>query len=67
MITLQEMLLQSDGRRMLLLSARPAKWSADFRLHVPDQTIVQGLVENGKLVRIAVVPKSREKDLVNVK
>ncbi len=67
MITLQEMLLQPDGHRLLLLPAWPSDWSADFRLHAPENTTVEGRVEKGKLVRLIVTPQSRAKDVVLVK
>jgi len=67
MITLQEMLLQVDGHCIMLLPAWPKNWSADFSLHAPEQTIVQGHVEHGTLTQVTASPKSREKDLVLVK
>ncbi|MDR3724660.1 MAG: DUF5703 domain-containing protein [Terracidiphilus sp.] len=66
MITLQEMLLQTDGKKILLLPAWPADWTADFRLHAPFQTVVKGRVEHGKLVQVTVTPASRKADLVVV-
>jgi alpha-L-fucosidase 2 len=63
MITLEEMLLQPDGRKLLLLPAWPPNWTADFKLHAPQQTTVEGRVENGKLVRLIVTPKSRANDV----
>jgi hypothetical protein len=63
MITLQSMLLQSDGRRILLLPSWPKDWDADFRLHAPDRTIVEGHVKNGKLTELRVWPKERERDV----
>jgi hypothetical protein len=63
MITLQSMLLQSDGSRILLLPAWPKDWDADFRLHAPDRTIVEGHVKNGKLTELRVWPKERERDV----
>jgi alpha-L-fucosidase 2 len=64
MITLQQMLMQCDGQRILLLPAWPADWTADFKLHAPDQTIVEGHVENGKITNLQVTPKSRAKDII---
>ena len=63
MITLEEMLLQPDGRKLLLLPAWPGNWSADFKLHAPSETVVEGRVEKGKLVQLMVTPKSRAKDV----
>ncbi|HWB83954.1 MAG TPA: DUF5703 domain-containing protein [Bryobacteraceae bacterium] len=64
MITLQEMLLQTNGRKILLLPAWPKNWTADFRLHAPQQTIVEGHVENGKVSHLIVTPSKRAKDVV---
>jgi hypothetical protein len=66
MITLQSMLLQTDGRKILLLPAWPKEWTADFRLHAAAQTTVEGHVENGKLTRLNIWPASRAKDVTYV-
>ena len=64
MITLQNMLIQCDGKRIQLLPAWPKDWSADFNLHAPYQTTLEGRVENGKIINLQVTPKSRAKDVV---
>ena len=64
MITLEEMLLQTDGQKILLLPTWPSEWTADFRLHAPHSTVVEGRVEHGKLVRLEVSPASRKQDVV---
>ncbi len=64
MMTLQLMLMQCDGRRILLLPAWPRAWTADFKLHAPYQTILEGHVENGKISKLKVVPRRRAQDLV---
>jgi hypothetical protein len=63
MITLQQMLIQFDGKRILLLPAWPTNWNADFKLHAPFQTTVQGHVKAGQISKLSVMPKSREKDV----
>lgn len=63
MITLQEMLLQNDGRRILLTPAWPKDWTADFRLHALFNTTVEGHVEGGKLTRLVVTPSDRARDV----
>ena len=63
MITLQEMLMQTDGKHIYLLPAWPKEWSAEFKLHAPMSTTVEGRVENGKLVHMTVSPQSRAKDV----
>jgi hypothetical protein len=57
------MLMQTEGRRILLLPAWPADWTAEFKLHAPLQTTVEGRVEAGKIVRLKVTPESRRKDV----
>jgi alpha-L-fucosidase 2 len=64
MITLQNMLMQCDGKRIQLLTAWPADWTADFKLHAPYQTAVEGHVENGKISDLIVTPRSRSKDVL---
>ncbi|MCW3092955.1 MAG: hypothetical protein JWP81_4024 [Ferruginibacter sp.] len=67
MITLQLMLMQCDDRRIQLLPSWPKEWTADFKLHAPYQTTVEGHVENGKISNLKVTPKSRAKDILIVK
>jgi len=64
MIALQRMLMQCDGREIRLLPAWPREWTADFKLHAPYNTTVEGRVENGKVVDLKVTPESRRKDVV---
>jgi hypothetical protein len=66
MMTLQLMLMQCDGRRIQLLPAWPDEWTADFKLHAPYQTTVEGHVEHGKVTGLKVVPADRAKDVVVV-
>lgn len=63
--TAQLMLLQADGRRILLFPAWPKDWDVDFKLHAPYQTTVEATLRSGKLVRLKVSPASRAKDVVN--
>jgi len=61
--TVQSMLMQCIGKRILLLPAWPKEWNADFKLHAPMQTTVEGRVENGELVDLKVTPELRRKDI----
>ncbi len=63
MLALQEMLMQTDGRRILLGPAWPAEWNARFKLCAPYQTTVEGRVESGKVVIEKVTPETRRKDI----
>ena len=44
MKTLQAMLMQTEGRKILLLPAWPKEWDVDFRLHAPYGTVVEGSI-----------------------
>ena len=60
---LQKMLIQCDGRKILLLPAWPKEWSADFKFAAPFNTTVEGRVEGGKLINLKVTPESRRADV----
>ncbi len=64
MKALQAMLLQADGRKILILPAWPEEWDVDFKLHAPFRTVVRGRVAGGKVVELEVDPPSRAKDVV---
>lgn len=64
MTALQEMLMQTDGKRILLGAAWPAEWNGSFKLLAPYQTTVSGRVEGGKVVIDKVIPESRRADIV---
>jgi hypothetical protein len=66
MMTLEMMLMQTDGKRIYLLPAWPEDWTADFKLHAPYRTTIEGHVANGKITRLRVTPNSRAKDVVVV-
>ena len=61
--TLQYMLMQTDGKKILLLPAWPKNWDASFKLHAPCQTTVEGRVVNGEVKDLKVTPESRRKDV----
>jgi hypothetical protein len=60
----QAMLLQTDGRQIFLLPAWPKEWDVEFKLHAPQQTIVEGVVHGGKVASLRVTPESRRQDVV---
>jgi hypothetical protein len=63
MIGLQEMLLQTNGKKILLFPAWPPKWDVHFKLHAPYRTTVEATLKNGKITELIVTPASRKKDL----
>lgn len=64
MIGLQEMLMQVDGKKIYLLPAWPKDWNAQFKLHAPYNTTIEGIVKNGKIEKLTVSPASRKSDVV---
>jgi alpha-L-fucosidase 2 len=66
MKTFQSMLLQPDpySKKLYLLPAWPKDWNADFKLHAPYQTIIEGKVRNGKIEVLNVAPESRKGDII---
>lgn len=63
MIGLQEMLLQTDGDRLLLFPAWPEDRDVEFKLHAPGNTTVEAALKDGVLIRLEVDPPARAKDL----
>ncbi|MEA3367848.1 MAG: DUF5703 domain-containing protein, partial [Planctomycetota bacterium] len=63
MIGLQEMLMQSHGRRIWLLPAWPKAWDVDFKLHAPYRTAVEAKVRDGEVVELTVTPEDRRDDV----
>ena len=65
MTGLQEMLLQTDGKKILLFPAWPRAWDTHFKLYAPYNTTVEGVLRNGRLEMLKVIPEERKKDIVN--
>jgi hypothetical protein len=66
MIALQRMLMQAEGKKILLFPAWPKEWDVQFKLHAPYNTTVEGIYRDGKLVELEVTPKSRRKDIIKM-
>ena len=64
MIGLQEMLMQTIDDQILLFPSWPKDWDVDFKLHAPYQTVVRGILKNGELIELRVIPEYRRKDVV---
>jgi len=61
MIGIQEMLMQTHDGKILLLPAFPEEWDVDFKLHAPQEAVVEGSVRGGKIVKLEVTPEERIK------
>jgi hypothetical protein len=44
----------------------PKDWDCEFKLHAPQQTVVEGKVVGGTVVDLKVTPEKRRKDVVVV-
>ena len=65
MIALQEMLMQTNGDKILLFPAWPKEWDVKFKFHAPQNTIVEAELKDGKIKSVKVLPKERANDVVN--
>ena len=65
MRALQNMLIQTDGGKILLFPTWPGEWDVKFKVHAPGNTVVEGELSQGRLIRLQVTPEYRKKDVVN--
>ncbi|MEO6844947.1 MAG: hypothetical protein ABI184_07220, partial [Ginsengibacter sp.] len=63
MIGVQEMLMQTDDKRILLFPAWPKNINVHFKLHAPYNTTVEAQLKDGKMVMLKVSPEERKKDV----
>jgi len=66
MIGLQEMLMQTVDKKIYLFPAWPKSWDVTFKLNAPYQTTVEGILKNGHVVSLKVIPESRRADIENL-
>ncbi len=62
----QSMLMQADGQRVFLFPAWPKEWDVEFKLHAPQQTIVEGSYRSGRVAWLKVTPVARQADVQTV-
>ncbi|KRF44156.1 DUF5703 domain-containing protein [Paenibacillus sp. Soil787] len=62
--TLQAMLMQTDGREIVLFPAWPEEWDVEFKLHAPMNTIVEAKLKGNRLEYLKVEPSWRREDIV---
>jgi hypothetical protein len=63
MMALQCMLVQYEGKKVYLFPAWPKAWDADFRVHAPYKTVIEGKLRGGKPESIKVTPPERAGDV----
>lgn len=64
MIGLQEMVLQTHNGKIHILPGCPKNWDIKFKLHAPENTIVEVSYKDGRIEKLNITPKSREKDVI---
>jgi hypothetical protein len=64
MMTLQSMVMQEAGDKILLLPAWPKDWNISFKLHASKNTTVEGVLKDGKIESLKVTPASRRKNVM---
>ena len=57
------MLLQNDGRSILLFPAWPKDKDVHFKLHAPYNTTVEASLVDVKITELNVLPESRRSDV----
>ena len=62
----QSMLLQTDGQKIFLLPAWPKEWDVEFKLHAPQQTVIEAVYRNGRVQSLRVTPEGRRADVTVV-
>ena len=66
MIGLQEMLLQTEGKKIYLFPAWPKTWDVHFKLYAPYATTIEATLKNGKLTSLEIQPAERKADIINL-
>ena len=64
MIGLQEMLMQTNGKKIYLFPAWPKNWDVSFRLHGANKTVVECVYRGGTIEKLRVTPEERRRDLI---
>jgi hypothetical protein len=64
MIGVQEMLVQESDSKIYLFPAWPKEWDVDFKLNLPNNTIIECTLKRGKIQKLIVTPEKYKKDVV---
>jgi hypothetical protein len=66
MVGLKDMLMQTPGNKTYLFPAWPKNWDVNFKLHAPNNTIVECELKGGKVIKLEVSPAARKADNLNM-
>lgn len=61
MIALQRMIVQYENDKVYLFPSWPKEWNVRFKINAPNNTIIEGIYENGQLVKMNASPLNRVK------
>ncbi|MDR8393802.1 DUF5703 domain-containing protein [Aliifodinibius sp. S!AR15-10] len=64
MIGLQEMIMQTHDGKIRIKPALPKEWDVQFKLHAPQETTVEAVIQDGEVKELKVTPKEREQDVI---
>ena len=56
---LQRMLIQYENDKVHLFPAWPKEWDVRFKVNAPGNTTIEGVYENGKVVKIKTTPENK--------
>jgi alpha-L-fucosidase 2 len=56
MLTLQHMLIKAEKNEIILFPAWPEDWEVKFKLHIPNNKIIQGSYKQGEGVKLYAKP-----------
>jgi len=59
MIALQRMLIQYENDKVYLLPAWSKDWDVRFKVNAPNNTTIEGIYENGKMVKMKTTPSEK--------
>ena len=63
---LENMIVQSHGNKIYLFPAWPEEWDVNFKVHAAQNTVLEGVYQNGVLQSLTVTPSSRAADVINM-
>jgi alpha-L-fucosidase 2 len=58
-LALQRMLIQYDDDLIYMFPAWPKEWDVHFKVNAPDNTTIEGIYENGNVIKMKTSPEKR--------
>ena len=64
---IQKMVMQVNKEKVYVLPAFPKEWNVSFKLHPDKETYIEGIYEDGKLIKLEVFPEEAKNRVVNLR